>query len=54
VVVKGVPGLGQITWRIMLTKKSRGHSGEKWNGNGEIAAEWSVGVWAYRAWFKKQ
>jgi len=23
-----VPGLGQITWRIVLTKKMRGHEGE--------------------------
>jgi len=23
-----VPGLGQITWQIVLTKKMRGHEGE--------------------------
>jgi len=27
--VKRVPGLGQITWWIMTTKKLRGHSGKK-------------------------
>ena len=28
-IVRRVPGLGQITWWIVLTKKLRGHSGEK-------------------------
>jgi len=34
-----VPGLGQIAWRIVLTKKLRGHSAKKIHGNREIAAD---------------
>jgi len=33
-----VPRLGQIIWRIVLTKNLRGHSGKKIAQNREIAA----------------
>jgi hypothetical protein len=34
-----VPGLGQITWRIVLIKKMRGRSGKKIYRNPEIVVE---------------
>jgi len=37
--VTRVPGLGQITLRIVLTKKMRGHLGIKLHGNREIAGD---------------
>jgi len=37
--VSRVPGLGQITWRIVLTKNMRGHLGKKMHRNREIAGE---------------
>jgi len=43
-----VPGLGQITWRIVLTKKMRVHLGKKLHENREIASDWAVGVWVHR------
>ena len=38
------PGPGQITWRIVMTKKMRGHL----HRNRELAGEWAVGVWVHR------
>jgi len=34
----------QITWRIVWTKKIRGHLGKKLHENREIAGEWAVGA----------
>jgi len=45
-----VLGSGQIIWWAVLTKKLRGHSGKKLHWNRKIVVEWSVGVWAPRAW----
>jgi len=43
-----VQGLGSITWRMVLTKKLRGHLRKKLHGNREIAGEWAVGLWVHR------
>ena len=43
-----VPGLGQITWRIVLTKKMRDQDFRA-IGNQEIVAERASGTWALRA-----
>jgi len=39
-----VPGLGQITWRIVLTKKMMGHLEKKSHGNREIVPVSAVEV----------
>ena len=38
-----VPGLGQITWWIVMTKKMRGHWGKTLHRNWEIVVDWRVG-----------
>jgi hypothetical protein len=43
-----VPGLSQITWRIVLTKKMRDQDFRA-IGNQEIVAERASGTWALRA-----
>jgi len=39
-----VPGLGKITWWIVMTRKIRGIRGKKLLRNREIIVEWTVGV----------
>jgi len=47
-----VTGMGQITWRIVLTKKMRGHLLHR---HQEIASEWVVRVWVHRdSWLGAQ
>jgi len=50
-----VPGLCQITWRIVMTKKMRSHLAKKLHKNREIAVEWEVGLWVNRdIWLRAQ